>query len=262
MKLFQIVLILSSFLTLMLVSCSETSVTNENDVLSDQQEEIENDTIEEAEISIKKPALFVDTIIVGSYQLIVRQIDSTTRIVDFPKPDLAYYRAHNEDTIDRVTQYEDSITFQLGNGETLNLVNVDYVEEEGEFSESVSYQFVNSIDNYWQACAICYEYDFTVLINKENGDTIRTIDPGPISPSKDLIICSNVDLESMFTENGIEIFELTPTSHKKVGFIELIEYGLNDMEWISQNKLKAVKVKVTDDYKYELSNVTIEVIKK
>jgi len=141
------------------------------------------------------------------------------------------------------------------------LINEPYLEDESNYAENVSYHYVNSIGDYWQVDALCYEYNFTVLVNQYTGDTINTIAPGPISPSKRFIICSNVDLETQYTENGIELFELKNNHHSKIGFTEITNWGLFQIEWITDNKLKAIKVDMTENYSYILTNVTINLIK-
>ena len=207
------------------------------------------------------PNLFSDTLTIGNYYLIIHQTDTSVTLVDYPKSNLKYTKKELPDT-SRVIKNPDSLTFLLKNGTKFSLKDVGYLEDESNFLETVSYHYVNSIGNYWQVDALCYEYNYTVLINQYSGDTINTIAPGPISPSKRLMLCSNVDLESQYTENGIEIFELSDNRHTKIGFTEILNWGLFEIEWISDTRLKAVKVDMTEKYDYELRNVVIELVKK
>ncbi|MEX1001964.1 MAG: hypothetical protein WDZ35_07605 [Crocinitomicaceae bacterium] len=205
---------------------------------------------------------FSDTISIGNYDLIINQTDTVVRLVDYPNSKLPYSKKEPVDANNYIIKISDTLTFPLGNGEYFKLVDVPYNEDDSNFSEAVSYHYVNSIGNYWQVDALCYEYNFTILVNKQSGDTIQTIAPGPISPSKNLILCSNVDLETQYTENGIELYELHKNTHTKIGFKEIANWGLFEIEWISDNKLKALKVDMTEDYNYELRNVTIELKRK
>jgi len=205
---------------------------------------------------------FSDTISIGDYDLIINQTDTVVRLIDYPNSKLPYYQKDHADTNNCITKTLDTLTFLLENGEYFKLIDVPYNEDESNFSEQVSYHYVNSIGNYWQVDAICYEYNFTILINKYSGDTLQTIAPGPISPSKNLLICSNVDLETQYTENGIELYELKNNTHNKIGFKEISEWGIFEMEWISDNKLKALKVDMTKEFNYELRNVTIDIVRK
>ena len=38
------------------------------------------------------------------------------------------------------------------------------------------------------------------------------------------MFCSNVDLESQYTENGVEMFELFDDGHTKIGFTEILNW--------------------------------------
>lgn len=205
---------------------------------------------------------FSDTISLGHYDLIIHQTDNVVRLIDYPNSNLAYHKKDLTETNKYVTKKSDTLSFLLQNGAHFKLVDVPYIEDESNFSEAVSYHYVNSIGNYWQVDALCYEYNFTIFVNKYSGDTLQTIAPGPISPSKNLLLCSNVDLETRYTENGIELFELQKNTHNKIGFEEISDWGIFDLEWISNNKLKALKVDMTEDYNYELRNITIEIVRK
>jgi hypothetical protein len=217
---------------------------------------------EEQGISTNIQEKFSDTISIGNYDLIINQTDTIVRLIDYPNSKLSYYKKDLTDTNNYVTKMSDTLTFLLENGEHFKLVDVPYNEDDSNFSEAVTYHYVNSIGNYWQVDALCYEYNFTILVNKHSGDTIQAIAPGPISPSKNLILCSNVDLETQYTENGLELYELKKNAHIKIGFKEIANWGIFEMEWISDNKLKALKVDMTEEYNYELRNITIEIVRK
>lgn len=260
----SIVIAISSLLLLFLINvgCSSTPESSEN-----VDPETENkDTIEilESDSPLTDPDsnLLVDRLIVGKYKVIVTQTDETMTLVDSHSKYEPIDEKKLLKTTSGVNRNADALLFTLRSGENVRLTDVNISEDEGNFLETVSYQYEKTIKNYWQLKALCYEYHFTVIMNQITGDTIRSIAPGAFSPSNDLLFCSNIDMESQFTPNGIEIYELSKGYHSKIGFARISNWGLKDLVWISDTKLTATRVDVTDRMTYELRNVTIELIER
>ncbi|MEO9533876.1 MAG: hypothetical protein ABJG68_02680 [Crocinitomicaceae bacterium] len=162
------------------------------------------------------------------------------------------------DTDKSVFRVGDKLFFILNSGDTTVLANEPFDEENPNYNESAIYRFVGSVEgiNHWEIFTIGYECHYTILLNKDSGNITKVIGRPVASPSSELILCGNPDLESGYTINGFDLVEYKKDRLLKIGQLELLDWGPYECSW--KNDSVAIIKKGIMDETYTLRKSCIE----
>jgi len=169
-----------------------------------------------------------------------------------------------------VSRNSDTLLFLLENGDTTMIIDVPYIEGDentrGNEHLTAQYSFQGSVPgaNYWHLHAGGYEGHWSVLINKKNGFKV-VLSGNPISsPNGEYLMAVNPDIESGYTINCLELFEVLDDSLREIGSYEPADWGPKSVKWISEDELIITKMTIcpdTDNFEYCYENVLLRRMK-
>ncbi len=135
------------------------------------------------------------------------------------------------------------LTFKVGNRATKTLVDVPYDETRTDYDpimESVTYHFRGVIKNAnaYQIDAHCYEYSYSLMLSKLNGDTLKGIGDFSCSTHGTWVLSNNFDLEAQYTPNGLELFQKEGNRYQRIGRKLLESWGVTSATWLNDSVVR------------------------
>ncbi len=245
-------------LTFLILSCNQASPLHSFE--STQREVPEQEETEE----IRATVTLSDTFNIGSYTIVINEIGSDYKPINYPPQQNSYER---EDSViqksKRVVRVGDTLRFFSTKMNKLDLVTISYDNADDPIGDPAYYYLdkIHPKNNFSEVFVLAYEYHWTMLVNQRNLDTININGTGTFSPEGDLLFYSNIDMESGFTPHGFGLVELEDNTHRHIGFQWLGDYGIQEFSWTPEGILYAKKYKISDEYKYEVTDVYIEILK-
>lgn len=176
--------------------------------------------------------------------------DSTFEYADLSGiyfPEYNWVEANLEE-LDGISRSGDTLSIDTEVG-SIQLVNSVY-NELLENYEAANFKLL-SLDSEHKIIdlgADSYEWSSHLWIDLETGRQLETNGAPIFSPDGSLIFCSNVDLETNFTQNGFEVYQRTHDGFIALGTMHELDWTIARATWINNRTLSVVKATVDDKY--------------
>jgi hypothetical protein len=162
--------------------------------------------------------------------------DTVVQLPETPVADSASeISALTKDT--RVTRVGEGLTFQLKSGETKVLKENKTTDGDGY----EAYTYLQSLDEIGQWLVLCSYYESMdyLLIDQQLGTETHLWGYPVISPDKNHILTSMVDLEAGFVPNGFQLWTIEEDNIILAYEQELAEWGFDKSIWTNGNEILA-----------------------
>jgi len=176
---------------------------------------------------IKTNLVALDTFAIGNKIYAMQDLTDTNVVFErfnyYDASDSAYIEKHKE----FVSRTGDTLFLKCDNGKVIKLKSN---RDDGDY-EVYDFKYINKDLNAFVLLCSFYEAADVWLVNKTNGDTLKTIGYPVVSPNKKQFVCYNIDLEAAFSLNGFELFDNTNGNYKRKGLREINEWGPERVKW-------------------------------
>lgn len=209
--------------------------------------------------AITSEPVLPDTIHIGKYIL---QLDTSSE-ADFLKLSSVVFDTSEQVNLLRDSQWVkrngDTLIFSTDRGDYVTLFNIQS-DAPDSFSVFEYKGRLNTI-NHTLSMGMFYEWYYYLLINSFTGDTTDTWGWPEVSPNGKMIISVNADIEAGFTNNGIQIFDVTNGSIMLAGEKEIDYWGPEEVRWINNReailKILFLNAGSGNPYRYGYLRLTI-----
>ncbi len=181
---------------------------------------------------VVKPQL--DTLAIGNKMYQTQDLTDTNFVFEkfeFNDPADSAYIEKNKNVARREG---DTLFLKCDNGQTVKLKNN---LSDGDDVMSFNFKYLNNDINAYVVFCYYYESYAVWLINKNNADTLVTINYPVVSPDKKQFVCANIDLEAAFTLNGMQLFKVENDIYIPNGVRELNNWGPDKIMWKNDTTL-------------------------
>ncbi len=182
---------------------------------------------EVAKEEIKTVQVVFDTITIGNKVYKMQNLADTNFVFEkfnlYDPSDSAYIEKHKE----FVSRTGDTLYLKCDNGIIIKLKSN---RDDGDY-EVYDFKYINKDLNAFVLLCSFYEAADVWLVNKANGDTLKTIGYPVVSPNKKQFVCYNIDLEAAFSLNGFELFDHTNGKYQRKGLREINDWGPESVKW-------------------------------
>lgn len=204
--------------------------------------------------TVKPP---MDTLAIGAqvYQMeVLKDSNFIFEEFDLFNPTDSLYIEKNKDLVSRNI---DTLYLKCDNGEMVMLKNN---RSDGDDMIFFDFKYLEKdLNAYIISCSLYESYNVWI-INKQNADTLITINYPKVSPDKKKFICANLDLVAGFTTNGIELFKIENNKYILNGLRELSNWGPEEVMWKNDTTfvIKALETKSDGRHAYSYKALYIK----
>lgn len=154
----------------------------------------------------------------------------------------------NLNEFSNVDRIDDTLFFKTDDT-TIVLINSYFNEEEQNY-DAAQYKIIayHKEANIYELFVNSYEYYCYMLVDMNYANEIYTIGRPLFSEDLKYIFVSNVDLETQYTENGFELYNLERNGYVLVERVILDLWGIGKASWQNEHKLVISKVTLDEHY--------------
>jgi hypothetical protein len=139
----------------------------------------------------------------------------------------------------KVKRKGNSLIFNCNNGKKLTLTDK---ESEGDDIAIYRLQGMIKEPGFWIVIIGQYEGLEYLLINQQNGEQTATWGYPHVSPDKKYLLVGSVDLVAGFIPNGLQLFEYSGNTLKKVFERELTKWSAERFGWKNNQTILAERI--------------------
>lgn len=256
--------------TLIIFSCG----TNEDDidekssfnkVKTDENEGENLSTINQTEDNRIESAdnKALEKFVLGEYEFVIFK-DIIPNHIYFEDTEGVYTRTKEVqliETYEGVERIEDTLLFHIDNDYVMRLHDNQFDGEDMDFKDLSSFYFQGQLKglDYWKIFFLAHEYDGTILMNKNTGEKLYTLNNFVYAPDTSFVLFYNHDIEARFTENGFQLLNYETNKLKDGGIIEFDMWGPKSIVYDEETERYYIQRIFMDGYTTEMDTVSMEI---